>query len=272
MKPVTKNEFNELKSIMFEKFGIELKEGKTALVETRLSKVIEQRGLSNLSEYISLVLSDKTGEIEQELAVKLTTNHTFFMREEDHFEYLAKTVLPFWMSKLRDKDLRIWSAGCSSGEEPYTLAMIISDVLGFDKNNWDSKILATDLSTAVLEKAIKGIYEEEALERMPKAWKKRFFNSISNSRYEIKDELKEEVIFRHFNLKEDSYPFRRKFHCIFCRNVMIYFNDDMKNHIISRFYHNTEYGGYLFIGHSETLGKNTHGFTYIRPSVYRKEF
>ena len=271
MEPITNLEFKLLKTIFSERFGIELKEEKKALVESRLGKVLHTRGMSNLSEYLEAVLKDNSGMLEQEMVEKLTTNHTFFMREAEHFNYLKEVVLPYLSNTVRDKDLRIWSAGCSSGEEPYTIAMVLSDFFNYSWDQWNTKILATDISPAVLEKAVIGLYPEESVDDLPGRWKKLYFSKGNNGKIQVCDRIREEIIFRHLNLHEPTFRFKRKFHVIFCRNVMIYFNTQMKQELIQKFYDWTEPGGYLFIGHSESLGRNTMGFEYIRPSIYRKE-
>lgn len=201
---------------------------------------------------------------------RITTNHTFFMREVDHFNFFREKVLPYLCKVVRNKDLRIWSAGCSSGEEPYTLAMIIDEYFGNQKIWWDSQILATDISNKVLNKAVQGVYSNAALESLPSLWKLNYLNKIDKDKYEFKDNIKKEVIFRKFNLMEERFPFKNKFHVIFCRNVMIYFDEQTKIDLINKFYDSLELGGYLFIGHSESFARNETKFQYIAPAIYRK--
>ena len=144
------------------------------------------------------------------------------MRESEHFVFFRDLVLPYLYKIVKDNDLRIWSVGCSSGEEPYTLAMIINDFFREEKMWWDTKILATDISRKVLGKAIKGVYTNDAIKTLPPTWKQNYFKKIGNDISEISDIIKKEVIIRKFNLMESLFPFKRKFHIIFCRNVMIY--------------------------------------------------
>jgi chemotaxis protein methyltransferase CheR len=271
VEPITKQEFARLKTIMDERFGIEIKDGKITLVESRLSKTLAERGMSRLGQYLDAVMRDRTGALEQELAQKLTTNHTYFMREPEHFRFFQETVLPWLVGTVRDGDLRTWSAGCSSGEEPYTLAMCMADFFNLRSESWNTKILATDISAAVLERAVEAIYPVESLQNIPDRWKKLYFESLDSERVRVGAKIREEVIFRHLNLIEQVFPFKRKFHLILCRNVMIYFDTPMKNRLIKKFYDATEPGGYLFIGHSESLGRDTCGYKYIKPSIYRKE-
>jgi chemotaxis protein methyltransferase CheR len=193
------------------------------------------------------------------------------MRESDHFNYFRDTVLPYIKNTVGSNDLRIWSAGCSTGEEPYTLAMIIDEFFGEEKSKWDTKVLATDISSRVLEKAAKGIYSNEAAAYLPGKWKIKYFDVFDKESIIINEKIRNEVIYRKFNLMEDNFPFRKKFHVIFCRNVMIYFDTRTKWELANKFYDKMEYGGYLFIGHSESLNRDETRYKYILPAVYRKE-
>ena len=263
------SEFRELTGYMKANYGINLTE-KKLLIEGRLSNMVTDKGFSNFSDYLKFVFQDTSGNEINVLINKLTTNHTFFMREADHFEYFRDTVLPYLEVNTRIKDLRIWSAGCSSGEEPYTLAMIIADYFGDVKSMWNTKILATDISQKVLEAAEKGIFSGEALNTMPKYWTLKYFNKIENEIYQVSEKIRNEIIYRNFNLMTEIFPFKKKFHVIFCKNVIIYFEPKTKMELINKFYDMTEPGGYLFIGHSESVNKDETKYRYIMPAVYRK--
>lgn len=178
--------------------------------------------------------------------------------------------MPDIVKKAGNKDLRIWSAGCSSGEEPYTLAIIIDEFFGKEKLFWDSKILATDISSRMLEKAQKRIYGNEEIAALPVNWRLSYFSKYDQDRSVISDRIRNEVIFRRFNLMEKCFPFKRKFHVIFCRNVMIYFNNETKWGLLDKFYNLMEDGAYLFLGLSESLGRDHKRFVPVMPSVYRK--
>lgn len=271
MLTITDQEFHQLSAFIKAHYGINLKEEKRALVIGRLHNVLLQHNFNDFSEYYQYILSDKTGTAITTLINKITTNHTFFMREADHFFYFRDKVLPPIINSSREKDLRIWSAGCSSGEEPYTLAMIVDELLGKSKMWWDAKILATDISERVLDEAQKGIYSAEEVASIPPEWKINYFKRIDQDHFAIQDRLKSEVIFRKFNLMDPTFPFKRKFHVIYCRNVMIYFDTPTKNALVNKFYDALDYGGYLFIGHSESLNRDETRFRYVMPSVYRKE-
>lgn len=266
---ITDGEFNRIVSYVLKHYGIDLSK-KRVLIAGRLENYILRNGYANYNEYMSKVEDDPNGEEAKNLINVLTTNHTYFMRESVHFDYLRQVVLPqLHKSEAGSKDLRIWSAASSTGEEPYTLAMLLMDYFGVEHKQWDTKVLATDISTKVLQHALKGVYLKEQIEPLPPKWKKRYFKAISPEEYKATDELKNEVIFRQFNLM-NPLPFRKKFHVVFLRNVMIYFPDDKKYDLIQRIYDFMEPGGYLFIGTTEGLNRNKTQFQYVQPSVYRK--
>jgi len=271
MHTISDKEFSQLAAYIHANYGIHLKEEKRALVVGRLQNVLVQRKMSSFQQYFDYIVADKTGEAATVLIDRMTTNHTFFMREPDHFRFFRQQVLPSLVSTVRDRDLRVWSAGCSSGEEPYTLAMLIDEALGKEKPQWDAKVLATDISGQVLEKATKGVYRKEEIEGLPPAWRMNYFHTLDREHVEVAEQLRREVIFRKFNLMTPTFPFRRKFHVIFCRNVMIYFDNATKQALTDKFYQHLESGGYLFIGHSETLQRDKTPWRPVLPAVYRKE-
>jgi chemotaxis protein methyltransferase CheR len=271
MVEISEREFEQLAELIKSHYGINLSEKKKTLVTGRLQNVLSQNNFKNFSEYIDYLISDRTGSAAVTLIDKITTNHTFFMREVDHFYYFRDKVLPYLVSAIKDKDLRIWSAGCSTGEEPYTLAMIIDELLGADKRWWDSKVLATDISNKVLDAAVKGIYSNEEIGQLPAGWRLNYFRKLDDENSILTDRIKNEVIFRKFNLMDEIFPFKRKFHVIFCRNVMIYFDSMTKTNLVNRFYNILENGGYLFIGHSESITRDGTRFRYVVPAIYRKE-
>ncbi len=272
MVTITDKEFKLLAAFIKANYGINLKEEKQALVYGRLQNVLAQRGFENFSEYYDYVITDKTNDAIGTLIEKITTNHTFFMREADHFHYFKNTVLPYLANTVNDKDLRIWSAGCSTGEEPYTLAMIIDEFFGEEKMRWNARILATDISGKVLETAKKGEYNNESIAVIPANWRMNYFRRLDTDINRLIDKIRTEVIYRKFNLMEDTFPFKKKVHAIFCRNVMIYFDNVTKMELVNKFYEMTEAGGFLFVGHSESLIREATRYKYIMPAVYRKEF
>ncbi|WP_186423142.1 CheR family methyltransferase [Lacrimispora celerecrescens] len=271
MVSITEKEFKQFAQYVKTNYGINLSEEKQTLVSGRLNSVLLSKNFKSLTEYLNYVESDKTGQAVVTLIDKITTNHTFFMREADHFEYFRDKILPYLTRIVKDKDLRIWSAACSSGEEPYTLAMIIDEFFGKEKMLWDAKILATDISNNVLETAKKGVYSKDRISALPASWRLNYFKEIDAENTILTDNIRNEVIYRKLNLMDSVFPFRQKFHIIFCRNVMIYFDNKTKNELVEKLYDKTEYGGYLFIGHSESLNHDFARYKYIMPAVYRKE-
>lgn len=267
---ITDSEFNRIVFYVKKNYGIDLSQ-KRVLVAGRLENYLLRNGYSTYNEYMEKVEENPSGEEAKNLVNVLTTNHTYFMRESSHFDYLRQVVLPqLKMKEAAKKDLRIWSAASSTGEEPYTLAMILMDYFGLEHSSWDTKVLATDISTRVLAHAAKGVYLKEQIDPLPTKWKQHYFKDIGNEQYEAKAELKSQVIFRQFNLM-NPLPFKKKFHVVFLRNVMIYFEDDTKYNLLQRIYDFMEPGGYLFIGTTEGLNRNRTSFQYIEPSIYRKQ-
>ena len=243
---------------------------KRMLVFSRLRSTLNQKGFADFSQYFEYLTRDKTGEAAVVFINKLTTNHTFFMREPEHFEYLAKKALPWVEEKFGGtKDLRLWCAACSSGEEAYTLQMVVQDYFA-NKFGWNLEILATDISERVLQQAHHGIYSTESLKALPADWVKKYFKKYDEDNMVVSDDIKKLVTFRKFNLNEVNMPFKRQFHIIFCRNVMIYFDNTTREALVNRFYDRLEDDGYLFIGHSESLSNINTKFNYLIPAAYRK--
>ncbi len=271
MITITDKEFKQLAEYIKKNYGINLKDEKKVLVSGRLQQVLIEEKCDNFTDYFNFVLSDKSGTAVTTMLNKITTNHTFFMREADHFDCFKDKVLPFVKKSVLDKDMRIWCAASSTGEEAYTLAMLIDEYLGSEKLFWDAKILATDISENVLDLAMKGIYSNEKIEPLPLYWRQNYFSRYDDENWIVKEKIKSEVIFRKFNLIQEIFPFKKKFHAIFCRNVMIYFDQETKNQLVRKLYDQLEYGGYLFIGHSESIDRFLCNFQYVMPSVYKKK-
>lgn len=270
MKPITDSEFFELVRFIKQNFGIDLTH-KKCLVLGRLHHYIMQCGFDDFSEYYHYVVQDQTGKAGAVLLNKLTTNHTYFLREPEHFKFFNQIILPALKNKA-NRDLRIWSAGCSSGEEPYTIAMLLDSFFGLAKNDWDSKILATDISTAALERARRGVYANSQVAALPDNWRRRYFTVQDGGTSLLNEKIRGEVIFRRFNLMNTTFPFKKKFHVIFCRNVMIYFDAATRQELVNRFYEYTEPGGYLLIGHSESINRQDSQYAFVAPAIYRRGF
>ena len=266
---IADQDFVKLRDYIKKNFGVNL-EKKRTLIEGRLTNSITQDGFDSFHDYLEDIYSDKSGAKMNTLMTKLTTNYTYFMREDTHYKFMQEVALPYWTSAIPDKDLRVWSAGCASGEEAYTAAMVISEWFGQNKKGWDTTILATDISIKVLEMAKQGVYPEEHFTHLPKAWKSKYFMKIGEEDYKVSDALAKEVVFNHFNLMDDFSRFRKKFHIIFCRNVMIYFDTPTKAALARKFFNALAVGGYLFIGLSETLSGIAGDFQQISPAIYRR--
>jgi len=270
MDAITDKEFIELVHFIKKNYGIDLSQ-KRSLVLGRLHNYILQSGFDTFSAYFQFVWHDTSGKAGAILVNKLTTNHTYFLREPQHFDFLERVALPYLAkTETRDKDLRIWSAGCSTGEEPYTVAMIIDSFFASEKAKWNTKVLATDISTAVLEKAQEAVYPSEQLAVLPDVWRRRYFRKADEENSILHEKMRNEVIFRRLNLMNEVFPFKKKFHIIFCRNVMIYFDAEVKRTLINRFYDYTEPGGYLFIGHSESVNRQETKYDFVGPAIYRR--
>ena len=273
-KALTEQLFQQFSQLVYEQCGINLHEGKKALLQARLNKRLRATGIPSYKEYFEYVTSARnTAELINFLD-SVSTNLTYFFRESQHFDYLEQVLLPDLLERKRGERsnrLRIWSAGCSTGEEPYTLAMCVLSHLD-DAQRWDFRILATDISTRVLELAARGVYSDEKIQKVPASLRQVHFHKSMDGEgrveFEVAAHLKRIVSFRRLNLK-DSYPFKGPFDYIFCRNVMIYFDKKTQEDLIKRLAGYLSPGGYLFVGHSESLTGLSHPLTYVRPAVYK---
>lgn len=270
---ITDKEFKLISGLVYDKFGINLTEKKRSLVVGRLNKLIKNLGLKSFNEYYELVINDNTNASLLSLVDRISTNHTFFYRENSHFEYLKDKVLPEITKKIKDKgsrDLRIWCAGCATGEEAYTISMILNEFFGNMMFEWDVGMLATDISVSSLEKAQNGMYSFDKIQNLPISYKQKYLEKREDWNYIVKDKLKSIILFKRLNLINEDFPFKNKFHIIFCRNVMIYFDKETKDNLVNRFYRYMFDGGYLFVGHSESLDRKVCPFEYLRPAIYKK--
>ncbi|WMI81003.1 CheR family methyltransferase [Anaerotignum sp. MB30-C6] len=269
MNILKEEDFIRLYTFIQKKYGINLSK-KKQLIEGRLNSTLFTMGFTDFSEYVDYILTKASEKDIEVMLNKLTTNYTYFMREKVHFDFFTHTILPALVKNKKDKVLSIWSAGCSTGQEPYTLSILIKEFLGKEAPLWDTRVLATDISQKVLLQAQKGVYPQDSLKDMPSEWVRKYFRRVGNTdQYEVTPELKANVIFKTFNLM-DPIQFKIPFDVIFCRNVMIYFNQPTKDALVNRFYNSTKPGGYLIIGLSETINKNSSNYKYIMPATYRK--
>jgi len=259
------SEFDQIRRLAHRLFGLDLKHGKEELVSARLGKMMRRYGFNSFGSYYDHVVRDSSGEALIEMIDALTTNHTSFLREPAHFEFLEEVV----RSDFPGVPLRIWSAACSTGEEPYSIAFHLVNA-GVPRSS--AHIVATDISTRALDKARRGLYQAERLAQMPQTWNRRFLlqgDGEWKGWYKIKPEIAGMIEFRRLNLME---PFRggETFHVIFCRNVMMYFDRETQGDLVRRLAERLEPGGYFLIGHSESLNGFEHPLTYCRPATYRK--
>ena len=263
---ISDDDFQRLTQFIHKEYGITLAQ-KRQLVTSRLSSFVSQKGYTSYTPFVSALLKDRNPADMEAVLNRLTTNYTFFMRETEHFDFFTRVILPDLVRKHQSrKTMAIWSAGCSSGEEPYNLSMYIKDYLGSQARFWDTRILATDISQRALTNAKKGIYELP--DTLPPAWRKKYFTRVEGTRYAVSKEIRDNVIFQTFNLM-DPIKFRVKFDVIFCRNVMIYFDQPTKDALVRRFYDATVPGGYLMISHSENLSKDA-PYRTVAPSTFQK--
>ena len=269
MKEITDAEFKKIREYIKANYGINLGDEKKSLIYSRLRATLVKGGFESFTEYFDYLMKDKTGQSIINFVDRITTNHTFFMRETDHFDYFRDTVLPeLEETYSKQKEVCIWCAGCSTGEESNTLQMLICDY--FEGKGWNMEILATDISANVLDKAVHSVYPNDKVETLPEAWRRKYFRKFDDNNFAVVDQIKKNIIYRKFNLMEPKYAFRKKMHVIFCRNVMIYFDNQTRDQVVQKFYDATEKGGYLFIGHSESLTHTKTDYQYVRPAIYRK--
>jgi chemotaxis protein methyltransferase CheR len=264
---LSEGQFQKISQIVHRLCGIHLKDGKQALVRARLMKRLRALKMSDFGQYIKLIESEAGSEELGLMVDVMTTNKTSFFREPEHFNYLCDRILP----ELSGRRLRFWTAACSSGEEPYSLAVVLTEHLTGLAGR-DVKILATDISMKMLEKARRAVYPEDLVRGVPPKYLQKYFEKFRDNgfpAYRIKAPVREMVRLGWLNLM-DPWPMRGPFTVIFCRNVMIYFDRPTQQRLIHRFWELLEPGGHLFVGHSEGLSAVSHRFRYVRPAVYQK--
>ncbi len=266
----TDSDFRRIRALVGRHTGISLSEAKREMVYSRLARRIRARRLGSFSEYCDLLDSEDGAAELGEFVNAITTNLTSFFREAHHFRFLEQQLLPqLLQARAQARRLRIWSAGCSTGEEPYSLAMVLRENV---PEAWDVRILATDLDSNVLDTGRKGIYDMERLQSLPKARLQRWFlkgRGANAGRARVAPSLRDLVSFRQLNLMGD-WPMRGPFDVIFCRNVMIYFDKPTQTRLTERFAGLLADDGHLFVGHSETLYRVTECFQSIGQTVYRR--
>jgi len=272
---ISNQEFQLLADFIYKEIGISLSIQKKTLVKGRLSKRLRHLNLNTFREYYDYLLRDKSGEELLMLTNEISTNVTSFFREPNQWIYLEEE-LEYQIKNNKEKKLRIWSSACSSGQEPYTIIMFLMNNIK-DIRKWDIKILATDISEEILLKAQEGIYKQSDIQGLPLQMQKHYFNyNKKNNTYEIKKELKDYITFRSFNLVLGNYSILKNetFDWIFCRNVMIYFDNPTKQKVVSNLLSKLKKMGHFLIGHSESLvtigDKKDSNIELKESSIYRK--
>ncbi len=268
--PLNNDVFERFRALVYRECGINLTDHKRAMFSSRLQRRLSQLGLTSFQDYYDLVVG---GHSDAELTTMLdyiSTNQTEFFREPHHFTFLRERVLP---ELAVDKTVRIWSTACSSGEEPYSIAMTLSDTIA-SPSTWNCRILASDISTRMLAKAATGQYSHEKINSLSSDLVRRHFLLGKGNRRElvkIKPHIANMAVFRRINLMDDRYPIKSLLDVIFCRNVMIYFDRETQAKVLARLSRYLKPGGYLFLGHAETMQGISDAFHYLAPTIYRKQ-
>jgi chemotaxis protein methyltransferase CheR len=268
-------DFNRLSSFILQQFGIKLPPVKKTMLQGRLQKRLRAMDMTSFKEYIDFVLSEegKKSELIHMIDV-VTTNKTDFFRENNHFEFLQESVLPEFMQKTGGREIfKIWSAGCSSGEEPYTMAIVLQEFANTHPG-FQYRIYATDISTQVLEKAALAIYPLDRINVVPLAMKKKYFlksKDKSKPTVRLVPELRNKISFQRLNFMESHYKIEMRFDAIFCRNVLIYFDKNTQEKVIGRQLLNLKPGAHYFLGHSESIMNMNLPLVQIKPTIFRKK-
>jgi chemotaxis protein methyltransferase CheR len=261
--------FKKFVTLIYEKSGITLNENKEALVSSRIAKRMRKLGIPNHLDYLRYILDDTSGEEIVNMLDVISTNVTHFFRESQHFDFMQEKM-DQWLCN-GDRRFTIWSAGCSSGEEPYTMAMVLREVTKGSSVNL--RILATDISTRILARSKEGVYDAKKAESIPRSLRDRYFDregSGETAVYSAKETLRSLITFKRLNLSIVPFPMKGPMDFIFCRNVMIYFDNRVRVQLLGEFHRLLKPGGYLCVGHAESLTGMLGGFKAIKPSVYVK--
>lgn len=261
--------FNKFRQLVYDKSGISLGPGKEALVSARVGKRMRALNIEDPRQYLVYVMEDRTGNELVHLLDAISTNVTSFFREGNHFTFLEQ-VLQQWRAK-NQRRFRFWSAACSTGEEPYSMAITLLEALG--RQDVDIKILATDISTRVLEKSKGGRYGADKVRTVPAVLRDRYFDAVRERgelHYTVKPILRDQISFARINLSAPPFPMQGPFDAVFCRNVMIYFDNTVRSNLLNEIHRLLKPGGYLFVGHAESLTGMMAAFKTVQPSTYIK--
>jgi chemotaxis protein methyltransferase CheR len=262
--------FKRIREFIYDRSGIKLSENKQALVRARIARRMRALHIGTFEDYLEHILSNRGHDEIEHMLDAVSTNVTHFYREPAHFDIMRPVIKGWAAGGL--KKLRIWSAACSSGEEPYTIAIECCETV--PRGQVDIKILATDLAPSVLYTGIKGEYSHEKIKPVPRHLRPKYFiagDDRGRQTYVVRDVLRKMIIFRQFNLSVTPYPIKNPLDIIFCRNVMIYFDRDVRARLAREFHRILKPGGYLFLGHAESITGLTPGFKCLKPSIYLRE-
>ena len=269
------SDYEFIRELVYTQSRINLGPDKKELVSARLGKRLRATNITSISDYCRFLQEKEGGEELSHLIDAISTNHTYFFRESEHFDFLTGTALPEMVKRQateRWPRFSIWSAASSSGEEPYSIAIALAQFFG-NHSNWPWRIEATDISHKILQKARIGVYRDEAVKKVPAARPRTHSQTgfgPQEGNYRVKPHVLESVSFRQLNLLEGSFPFTEPFQVIFCRNVMIYFDRPTQTELVNKLARQLVPGGYLFVGHSESLSGIKHSLNMVKPAIYQR--
>jgi chemotaxis protein methyltransferase CheR len=269
------NEFEFIRTLVYEHSRIQLGPDKRELVAARLGKRLRATKTESIGQYCELLKRSDADDELAHLIDAISTNHTFFFRENAHFDFLRQQIVPEMLARHRTErwpQFSVWSAACSSGEEPYSIAMTLNEALP-RTSGWNWRIEATDISHRILDKARNAIYRDDVVAKLPAATIKTYFQrgiGPQEGNYRVRAELRSLVTYHQLNLLEGEPPFRDPFQVIFCRNVMIYFDRPTQEELVNKLTRRLVPGGYLLVGHSESLTGIHHSLQLVKPAIYRR--
>ncbi len=258
--------FKQFAEIVYKNSGIHIRPDKKSLLQSRLTKLMRREKITDYKSLLETLESGREPRLLTEFIDAVSTNVTRFFREIQHFDFIRERIIPEFLAQ-KNREIRVWSAACSSGQEPYSVLIHLLENLP-EPDSWNIQFLATDISTKVLKFAQNGIYSEEALAEIRPDLKMKYFEEIEAGAFRINPALSEKIRFRHFNLMQ-PFPFRHKFDLVLCRNVMIYFDSLTQKQLVDKFKACIKKDGYLIVGLSEALSKSDHGLQFVKSSVYQ---
>lgn len=266
---ITALEYKRLQEFIYDKLGLDVDDKKKETVTTKIVKLTNRHGMKSPKDYVNFILGSNDPDTIQEFFNEITTNTTEFFRESAHFEYIKNninSIINDIPRIKRDYEIRVWSAPCSSGEEPITTAIVLKECL---PPGYKIKILATDISEKILNKAMRGLYTESECKGLSKNHLLKYFKKQPDGFYKVSDEIKDCITYRLFNVMSD-FKFKKDFDIIFCRNLMIYMDFDVQEKLVNKFYDVLVPNGLFFIGHSESLLNKKHNFKHIQTALFKK--